>query len=110
VAITTVLARCADLSYDEGVYGWRVFIHDADYDENQTSIIIDALMGAQQAAMSDLLPEGCTWQPSTSEIIGPVGSQIDTPGWLINESSRIVIDNIEEIIHETLEADPTREQ
>lgn len=102
--ITTVLARNPELGLDENINGWRAFIYGGGWTTEQSDIIVEALMSAQRAALGDLLSEECTWQPSTSEIIGPIGADIETASWLVNESSRIVIDNAEEIIDEALAA------
>jgi hypothetical protein len=75
---TTVLARNGgSLSYDVQIDGWFAFINAGGYTDEQQDALTNALMEAQRERFNSLLPDGCTWFPSTSEIIGPVDADVE---------------------------------
>lgn len=77
VTTTTTLARSSELSYPVVADGWISYIDGGDYNEDQTEVLVDALIHAQRDEVEKRLPSGCYWSMHTSEIIGPVGTEID---------------------------------
>lgn len=74
---TTVLARNGNsLSGDVQAAGWMDYINGGDYTTEQQTKLVEALMAAQRAAFDALLPEGCHWYPTLSEVHGPVGAEM----------------------------------
>jgi hypothetical protein len=70
------LARGGTLSAIEARAGWHSYINDGDYSGLQQELLVSALLEAQRHEFNALLPEGCEWQPHTSEIVGPVGTDM----------------------------------
>jgi hypothetical protein len=64
------------LSYDEQITGWSAYIDAGDYSDDQRTTLVAALMNAQREEFNALLPEGCVWFPRTSEVIGPVDTDL----------------------------------
>jgi hypothetical protein len=73
---TTTLARYGDLDGRTQADGWTAYIRDGGYNDGQTATLVEALLSAQRDEVDDRLPDGCTWQPATSEIIGPTGTDL----------------------------------
>jgi hypothetical protein len=92
--ITTELITNAVLSYTREEEGWRAYLAEGGYSESERATLIDALMAAVVADFDAMLPDGCHWVPSTSSIVGPVGT--DLGGYDIAEMLRSAGDEVAE--------------
>lgn len=110
----TVLARNGfSLGYDHNIDGWLNFCSGADYSTEQLDRVTRALMNAQRAEFDAMLPAGCHWSPATSEVIGPVGTDLDelvdadTNEALVDAAMRLagqrVIDRFDDLEQEALQ-------
>lgn len=108
---TTTLARSGKLGYDENANGWADYISGGDFTGEQADALVTALMDAQEAEVNKRLPAGCFWSPRTSEIIGPVGTELefevegrreDPLRELMEETSEAVGERFDEIERATL--------
>lgn len=97
---TTTVVRSSDLAYDRHVNGWFDHVAVGDYTGERQRNLVGALFAAQVDEFNSKLPEGCTWYPALSEIIGPVGT-VFSDDWDIsgrmNEAVAAVVARFEDI-------------
>lgn len=75
---STTLARNGEsLSLQIQIDGWYAYINAGDYTEEQHEKLASALMAAQEREFDALLPDDCHWSPHTSEVTGPVGTDLE---------------------------------
>ena len=74
---TTVLARTYKLSYAYHADGWRHYIKDGAYTNEERDALVNALIRAQVKEFNRLLPKGCRWIPRLGEIHGPANVSLD---------------------------------
>jgi len=94
---TTTLARGYRLSYAYQADGWYSYINNGEYTSDQQDALVSALMDAQREEVDNRLPDGCTWLPLLSEIIGPVDTTIDSVDQIMDDATAAVIDRFAEI-------------
>ena len=101
---TTTLARNYKLGRDYQADGWYGYINNGEYTSEQQSTLVEALMDAMETEVNNLLPDGCSWCPATSEITGPVTATLDGIDLdeLLETASRKVASQFEQIEADTL--------
>lgn len=72
---TTTLARDNSLSRTAIINGWHDYL---DGFGEEAGRLADLAFDTQVATVNEGLPEGCQWLPWTSEITGPVGTDLDS--------------------------------
>jgi len=74
---TTILARNYKLSYAYHADGWRHYIKDSAYTNEERDALVNALIRRQVKEFNRLLPKGCRWIPRLGEIHGPTNASLD---------------------------------
>jgi hypothetical protein len=98
---TTVHARGHHLSHNWIEDGWLGYTNTPECtDHPQYEDLIEALAAATQQAGNAMLPEGFSWHPFTSEIIGPVDASLPD-GFDAEEFARAASDAVD---YSTVEA------
>jgi len=94
---TTTLARGYRLSYTYQADGWYSYINNREYPSSIQDALVSALMDAQREEVDKRLPDGCTWLPLLSEIIGPVDTTINNINQIMDNATAAVIDRFKEV-------------
>jgi hypothetical protein len=91
---TTTLARGAFLSRSEHVNGWMALVDSPTYTAPQRVILADVLLDTQQTVFNLMLPDGCAWLMSASEIVGPVGTvlpdEAELRSWMTTATEEVI--------------------
>ncbi|MEU8158057.1 hypothetical protein AB0B94_30760 [Micromonospora sp. NPDC048986] len=66
----------AEFGADEQANGIRGFLNGGEYTPATEDAIYEALMVEYNNEVNDLLPEGATWEPATSQFTHPRGAEM----------------------------------